>query len=910
MEGFLDIVATKVIEKFGENLSDYTFVLPGKRAYQILREKIAAKATKVSWEPEFITLTNLVSKHSQLEQTEEIVLLAILYKICIEKLGKLKAENFDAFESWGHILIQDFSGIDSGMIDAEKLYGNVSDLAEIDERFKDIVLDKESEDVLGRHAHPSKARYKEEFENLWSHLYEIYVAFRSSLLEAGIGYTGMICRKAAEECTDCAKDGRKYIFVGFNTFTKAERHFIKALKPEAVYWDEYRFFEDNEANDKLNPDGSNLEMIGAPVEEIIKAPTDIERHIEIIDCPTDIIQCKAVRNCLKSMENVGNETAIVLSDDSLLPVMLESIPENITDVNVTTGRPICDSRAYIFFRILKSIILNRIGNSYPRKDIEFMLSYPCMKKIWKESESVHNLSKKLKENLAPIIDVSEVYDTEFKKIFTEVTKPGEYLLKRLSELASRAEDRDLTEAVAKMCQHIEVLSTIIQRYNITLSNPLYISLLEKNFARDYSPYETEAMSGLQITGILETRCQDFKNLFILSADDDTLPKKSNLLSFIPTVIREHYKLPMSGDFQRMFASYFYHLLMRAENVHILYNSNSSNARSGEASRFIQQIKYLKPKNTYLTFKTVTSSLKTEQLEKVKFHHTQVLTNVPYSASMINTYLTCQKKYALRYIHKVNVPQTITSDFRPSDSGTAVHNALEAICRHKYSEKKAAEILKDFETLAKPIIVNKGFGYLYNLYPHMIGTGDMKRLEDLIVAQIKRVLEYDSKHGEFTTQAVEEPLSTNGFTMRIDRRDEMANGTIRIIDYKSGRKENIKLRGLKGDTVQEKIDLIFKNTDDRAGKYDPVLQTMLYSLAFKGQKVLPAIYSLPMMHDSSYSPYPDKSEEAIPVDYINAFEKKLIKTTKEMTDPNPDIEYQETEKHRHCRFCDFRIFCGY
>lgn len=916
MEGFLDIVADRVTERFRKDISDMTFVLPGKRAYQILRKKIADRATEVCWEPEYITLTELVSEYAHIEKADDIVLLAKLFKICRKRLGDLVEDDFDAFESWGKILIEDFSGIDCKMIDAEELFCNVSDFAEIDRRFGAPDLDAETNSVLQEHVNPRDAVYRKKFESIWEHLYDIYKEFRSELLGLGIGYSGLISRKAAEDIS--RKKEKRFVLVGFNTFTDAEYEFVRALEPEAVYWDEYRFFENEDANIKLNPDGSNLKKIGCPVEESITAPRDIQRKIEVISCPTDTIQCKVVRKRLDAMENIGTETAVVLADDALLPVMLQSVPQKVSDVNVTTGQPISDSPAYIYYHRLRSIILSVDGHSFLREDIEFILNYPCLKPLWDRSKSITALRRKMKENLAPIIDVSEVDDVQFKAFFKAIDDPGRYLLERLTQLSELAGDGELTEAAAKMCSSIEALSTIVKRYDIKLGKNLFVNMLEKSFARGYSPYQTENRSGLQITGILETRCQDFENIFILSADDDTLPKKSHMLSFIPTGIRRHYGLPMSGDFQRMSASYFYHLLMRAKNVYILYNGSSGDNRSGEASRFIQHIRYLKPQNTQISFLTATSPLSSGIAMKTRFLHSDmtatVLAGANFSASWINTYLKCRKKFALAHIYKVHHIDSVSDGFKSSDVGTAVHAVLEHICKKGYSKETANKILADFDTLAMPAIEKYGISEIHSKYPHLCGTGEMERLEKLIVMQTRNVLEYDSSHSGFKTVSTEEECnSLAGFTMKIDRRDIMENGTIRIVDYKSGKKNIMKLRTLKGKNAFEKIERIFKEGSDRKDT-DPVLQTLLYALAYKGNKVMPAVYSLPVLSDPSYSPYLDGIEEPIAEEYLDAFARRLEQTVTEISDPNPELEYCEMKNagpmQSYCRMCDFRLICGY
>ncbi len=89
--------------------------------------------------------------------------------------------------------------------------------------------------------------------------------------------------------------------------------------------------------------------------------------------------------------------------------------------------------------------------------------------------------------------------------------------------------------------------------------------------------------------MLETRNLDFKNIILLSANEGILPKTSDLESFIPFDIRHDNNLPLPKEQIDIFTYHFYRLLQRAENITILYNTDSDKMGSGEKSRFILQL---------------------------------------------------------------------------------------------------------------------------------------------------------------------------------------------------------------------------------------------------------------------------------------------------------------------------------
>ena len=99
----------------------------------------------------------------------------------------------------------------------------------------------------------------------------------------------------------------------------------------------------------------------------------------------------------------------------------------------------------------------------------------------------------------------------------------------------------------------------------------------------------EPLNGLQMMGVLETRTLDFKNLIVLSVNEEKLPAGKSFNSFIPFVLKKYFKMPTHEERDAIFAYHFYRLLQRAENVFLLYNTQSDDFGSGEKSRFITQI---------------------------------------------------------------------------------------------------------------------------------------------------------------------------------------------------------------------------------------------------------------------------------------------------------------------------------
>ena len=102
---FLAEVATKLYEQYGNDISTLTIVLPSRRARLFFSETLSHLADKPLWQPEYISMDDIMSEASSYTLGEKIRLITELYKI----YSQHHDENFDF---WGEILLSDFDLID------------------------------------------------------------------------------------------------------------------------------------------------------------------------------------------------------------------------------------------------------------------------------------------------------------------------------------------------------------------------------------------------------------------------------------------------------------------------------------------------------------------------------------------------------------------------------------------------------------------------------------------------------------------------------------------------------------------------------------------------------------------------------------------------------------------------------
>lgn len=150
--------------------------------------------------------------------------------------------------------------------------------------------------------------------------------------------------------------GARYVVAGFNALSECEKRLFRRMYGSGrveFYWDYDDYYVGNpdyEAGLFLR---ENIRNFPSPSGERLSCDRFRRpKRIEIVSAPSDSMQCKYVHEFLSGLIErgirPGKQTAIVLTDESLLLPVLYSIPEQIEQVNVTMGYPLRQTMAYSF----------------------------------------------------------------------------------------------------------------------------------------------------------------------------------------------------------------------------------------------------------------------------------------------------------------------------------------------------------------------------------------------------------------------------------------------------------------------------------------------------------------------------------------------------------------------------------
>src|SRR5690606_32495326 len=144
---------------------------------------------------------------------------------------------------------------------------------------------------------------------------------------------------------------------------------------------------------------------------------------------------------------------------------------------------------------------------------------------------------------------------------------------------------------AFMLNELEELNALTNRYKNILDYHAQEMLIEELYNTTRIPFSGEPVKGLQIMGFLETRVLDFENIFVLNANEGSLPKTNRHHSFIPYTLRKSFNLPTYTEQDAISAYHFWRLLQRASHIELLYNTQTNEFAGGERSRYLLQLFY-------------------------------------------------------------------------------------------------------------------------------------------------------------------------------------------------------------------------------------------------------------------------------------------------------------------------------
>ena len=952
---FLEKVAYKLREQHGGEMEKQIVVLPSRRAGLYLARSLSRLSDKPQWSPRMLTVSELFSSFTDLNPAETELLIFELYRVYKNRFGE--EMTFDDFWSWGEVIINDFNDIDLYLADAEKLYGNINDLKEIDAKFGGLT-EEQTEIIRGfwKSFNPgatgSEARSK--FQSVWQKLAPLYHDFRSVMLERRQAGDGMLCRDVAERAIDGTleiPEGITWHIVGLNALNQCEktlfRH-LKSLGRAKFYWDDAHFFmrdPDHKASVFMRENGRIFrnELDPSLTSDEVMPHGDWQ----IIDTPSDTAQARMVSQILEGHGTTDDGdltgTAIILADEKLLMPVLTSLPPSVQDVNVTMGHPFRFTSLYSFLKqqlaLIRSARVTKTGTTFRSDEVIALLRHQYFRLLAGDSgEKV--ITAIVSGNMIRVSEAMLTASLPLKRLFavpatgTEIPEHLTGVMEMIEAATFDAESEGMKLSTDREYLRIAMSSTVrlanlIRIYNPGLKTETCIRLLERVFRKLIVPFSGEPLKGIQIMGVLETRALDFKKIIFLSLNEGIFPGISYDNTYIPYNIRRAFGLPTLNEHESIYSYYFFRLLRKPANGWFMYNSTAQGLTSGEMSRYLVRMSYsplFSPKHRTVHISVGRSRMIPARIAKTPEHNSALLNlygtgsegNKYLSPSAVNTWVNCRMRFYYRYVCRMPEEETVEKDIDQRRFGNIMHDAMQRIYEplKGSSETGAAigRIASDRDLIRNTIIAAATDEMKWDRETLMAGKGVI--IIDVLERYLTELLSYDAVDTSLVLLHLEDDFSgirtvstdEGGKQVRIGGRADridMTGGAVRVVDYKTGtpKKEAV--------SPEDLFD------EDKERRNDAFLQALLYCSLIRDSHrdtiLLPAIYWVQQLSSRDFSPYaPVAGLDDPGADrqewnrFLTAFSTELDRTLNRIFSENED--YVMTPFERRCTYCPYRKLC--
>ena len=816
-----------------KRINDYTFILPSKRAGLFFKKELVKGLDRTIISPQILSIEEFIEQVSQLTPISNTEVLFQFYSIYLELTPKASIEPFDVFCKWGQILLQDFNEVDRYDIDGNDIFNYLTSVKEVEHW---SVQD-------------DKTNLVSNYLVFWKYIATYYKTLKERLLNQGLGYQGLVYRIAKDNIEAYKEQTNEtHVFLGFNALNTCEELIFKSFKNSdkgIILWDlDHYFFEINHhASGKFLRQLHKNGLIDKVSIEQLKNTYTTPKDIEIIGTQKSVAQSKVVANILdaiaknqtkKSEENKEDtfaNTALVLSDENLLLPVLNSLPNQVDNCNITMGLPLqlapLSNIFETFFQLNKTK-----ANSLYFKDVITVLTNSYIQPIFKHNDvklKIKRLNKDNKVNftyqeLELLFPGDEILiKTLFSKweTVTDALKALKYIIQEIKLPLKETKNKQLDlEYLFKFDVIFTQLEALNKRFKHIQNTETLFQLFKELLSTETLDIKGEPFEGLQIMGMLESRVLDFETVIITSVNEGILPAGKSNNSFIPFDLKIEYGLPTYNDKDAIYTYHFYHLIQRAKKVYVIYNTEMDALNGGEKSRFIQQLETENIHNitqqivsadipTYLNELEVIPKTETVQQKIIQ------LGQKGFSPSSLTNYVRNPLDFYYDKILGVKATDLVEETVAANTLGTIVHESLEFLYTpfigklisvddvQSFKKQIDKTVLKYFEIVYKNGDVSTG----KNLIIFEVAKRYVLNFLNYEIAQLKagntiRIIALeDNEETLIKIEGIDQPVKIKGM---VDRVDEF-NGQIRIIDYKTGKVTQDKVRVSEWDLILSDFD---------------------------------------------------------------------------------------------------------
>ena len=871
-DNIVEYTTRYIVELINNNENDFSkiaVIMPSKRPSMFIKRHLAKQINRSFVPPKFLTFDELVNSISVIQNIQKISKIDSSYLIYDIVHNKLKTSNFyqytySSFFQWSNEILNFINLLDLEQIDNDKLL-NIQMQAEI------------GFDV------------PESINELLKNISFIREEFHEKIKQLNKTTTAYSYYNAAKHIEQYFKDFDRVILFNPYYLNKSETNMFKVLfdlgKLDII-------IRGNKNNwQYLNKIYKDFNFVPKTVKDVV---TD---NIKFYSAYDGYSQACLAKNLIQQIpQNELKDTVVIVPDNTILQAIASELYSVIKDINIAVGYPANKTTVFSLMKDLIKTHLNRDeNNKYYVKDFISIISNPLVKNIRFIGipditriiihEIINNFdfsNKKalfktyqfislgeiqnncvLHENISKKITIywQEVSAERVKELIRELFDMFFYkfenistmyaLGKAINNIADIITQKSLINSYSFNLGAMNMIYDIANQFlNSLCSNNIFeqkelLKIFENIISTGNINLVGSPLKGLQVLGFMEARGLSFKNVFIVSMSDSVVPNIKEINPLIPKEVINLLNIGYSERETDIQKYQFYGLISGAKSVSLIYPNDNVNIRS----RFIEELIWKKQYETKL-LKSVTINnavlptklfpnskpeiVKTDEIKKylLKFN---------YSATNIDAYMKCKLLFYYKYVLKLGEQTDYDDDYENINIGNCVHDFLNktfhsGLTKEDLNAKDKIVYEKDLDNSIDEYFKNAKTGKMYLLRKLL-----KRKLNDFRTAEIqrnfKRIL-YTEK--DFSSQ-IEVNKKKYNLVSRMDRIDENEDGSISIIDYKTGSiKVPLKTRGFVFDEskfcrqiIVENINsfqlIIYKYLYEQNNKDNMVKEVMLYSL---------------------------------------------------------------------------------
>lgn len=923
-EPFIDHLADVMVNEYikeGRDLSRVAIVFGGKRPALFLKKELACRISGGFVSPRFLTIDELIREAAFRKKDVQSVLdldhSHMIYQLALEHAPQILKgrETFAQFLPWTKEIIQFMDHLDLELVPSNSL-GNIEANARIGYSVpKDINRLLEHISVLREayHEHLELNKiYSRGFQYWWaaSHIQDIQFQEYDELMFCNFFY---LHRSESVILQELYKRGQASFF-----FQGDERRW-PALK-------------------RLS------QMVGTPLLEGEEVPTP-GFDLKLYAASDWHLQASLVRDILITVKD-PQKTVVVLPDPEALIPLLSEISSVVKDFNVSMGYPLSRSSVFSLLDFVFRAQLSTRDKHYYAHDYLKVMRHPFVKNLKVSSHAsvmrvmIHKLEEMLTGQISSGISGKLFFALDeienCRELYDETRKTLEHMSIEVANEELKGALKEVHEVFFHLWSHmdsfygfagvLEGCLSLLSRKSFMESYPLNARITQRmfelieefrnaRFARECFPkeemfrifneriqtamisFQGAPLKGLQILGLFETRSLSFEDVIILDVNEGILPKLKIYEPLIPREVMVKLnldRLELEEEIQRY---QFMRLLSSAKNVHLICREGADK----EKSRFIEELIWeqekalakLDPVPVVRPAFEIKVGPFTKQADKTPAM-VDFLKGFRYSASSINSYLRNPYEFYQNYVLGLREKEDLLDEPENRQVGVFVHGLLEATYGRFISKDiKIDEAFCKYFMAAFEDRFDAFFGRSMNSDSFLLRSVLESRLERFLEVEEKRQKERPSKL-LYIEKRFEDIVNVSAGPMRfvyqVDRVDQYADGTVVIIDYKTGSVDPMP----KAIEKIARLELSRESIRDHVKSFQVPLYVHYLDKQFPQKAINAAFYNLRTMELDHFMTEKTKHDRA----QINeVFLRALDFIISEILDPNVPFVYDDSMERR-------------